>query len=82
VALEASAYSYVSLPDILERAGEHAEPPFILLLDALQDPQNLGTLLRTADAVGVHGAVIPLRHTAEVTPAVVFPGLTFIGRSG
>ena len=71
VVLEASAYPYIGLPDILERAGERREPPFILLLDALQDPQNLGTLLRTADAVGVHGAVIPLRHTAEVTPAVV-----------
>ena len=71
VALEASGYPYVGLPDILELAGERGEPPFILLLDALQDPQNLGTLLRTAEAVGVHGAVIPLRHTAEVTPAVV-----------
>lgn len=71
VALEASDYPYASLPDILEKANELGEPPFILLLDALQDPQNLGTLLRTAEAVGVHGVIIPLRHTAEITPAVV-----------
>lgn len=71
VALEAGSYPYAGLPDILERAKERGEPPFVLLLDALQDPQNLGTLLRTAEAVGVHGVVIPLRHTAEVTPAVV-----------
>lgn len=71
VMLEASGYPYAALPDILVRAGERLEPPFILLLDALQDPQNLGTLLRTAEAVGVHGAFIPLRHTAAITPAVV-----------
>ncbi len=47
------------------------EQPFILLLDSLNDPQNFGTLLRTAEAVGVHGVVIPLAHTVEVTPAVV-----------
>lgn len=71
VTLEASGYPYVALPDLLERAHLRAEPPFLLLLDALQDPQNLGTLLRTAEAVGVHGVLIPLRHAAEVTPAVV-----------
>lgn len=71
IALECSAYPYCSLPDILERAGQLAEPPFILILDALQDPQNLGTLLRTAEATGVHGVLLPLRHTATVTPAVV-----------
>jgi 23S rRNA (guanosine2251-2'-O)-methyltransferase len=71
VALEASGYPYVALPDILDRAQERGEPPFLLLLDALQDPQNLGTLLRTADAVGVHGVLLPLRHTVSVTPAVV-----------
>jgi 23S rRNA (guanosine2251-2'-O)-methyltransferase len=42
-----------------------------LLLDSLNDPQNFGTLLRTAEAIGVHGAIIPLAHTVEVTPAVV-----------
>ncbi len=71
VALEVSEYEYVGLPDILDHAQSRDEPAFILILDALQDPQNLGTLLRTAEAVGVHGVLIPLRHTVNVTPAVV-----------
>lgn len=71
VALETSGYPYSALPDILRRASQRDEPPFLLILDALQDPQNLGTLLRTAEVVGVHGAVLPLRHTATVTPSVV-----------
>lgn len=71
VALEASSYPYVALADILARAVSLDEPLFVLLLDALQNPQNLGTLFRTAESVGVHGVVLPLRHTAEVTPAVV-----------
>lgn len=71
VALETSAYPSSSLPEILEFAAQQGEAPFILLLDTLQDPQNLGTLLRTAEAVGVHGVLLPFRHTAVVTPAVV-----------
>ncbi|MBN2548217.1 MAG: 23S rRNA (guanosine(2251)-2'-O)-methyltransferase RlmB [Anaerolineales bacterium] len=71
VALETSAYSYSSLQEIFALAQRRNEPPFLLVLDALQDPQNLGTLLRTAEGVGVHGVVLPLRHTATVTPAVV-----------
>ncbi len=71
VALEASGYSYSALADILELARTRNEPLFVLLLDVIQNPQNLGTLLRTAESVGVHGVVIPLRRSAEVTPAVV-----------
>lgn len=71
VALEASAYPYSSLGAILDFARRGAEAPLLLILDALQDPQNLGTLLRTAEAVGVHGVLLPLRRTALVTPAVV-----------
>jgi 23S rRNA (guanosine2251-2'-O)-methyltransferase len=71
VALEVSAYPYSNLPDILERAAQRQEPPFILVLDLLQNPQNLGTLFRTAEAVGIHGILIPLRRAAGVTPAVV-----------
>jgi 23S rRNA (guanosine2251-2'-O)-methyltransferase len=71
VALEVSSYSYASLADILNRSKQLSEPPFILVLDTLQDPQNLGTLLRTAEITGVHGILLPLRHTATVTPAVV-----------
>ena len=66
-----SGYSYSEIVDILEYARQKDEQPFILLLDALNDPQNFGTLLRTAEAVGVHGVIIPLAHTVEVTPAVV-----------
>lgn len=71
VILEASGYPYQNLADILDLAGRRGEPPFVLILDALQDPQNLGTLLRTAEAVGVHGVVLPLARSAGVTPAVV-----------
>lgn len=71
VALEASAYPYQSLDDILLLAEKRGEPPFVLLLDTLNDPQNFGTLLRTAEAVGVHGVVIPLARAVDVTPAVV-----------
>jgi 23S rRNA (guanosine2251-2'-O)-methyltransferase len=71
VALETSAYPYTAVADIYERARERQEPLFVLLLDTLQNPQNLGTLLRTAEAAGVHGVVIPQRRAAGVTPAVV-----------
>ncbi len=71
VALEVSAYPYVDLNAILERAAERREDLFVLVLDIIQNPQNLGTLLRTAEAAGVHGVVIPLRRAADVTPAVV-----------
>jgi 23S rRNA (guanosine2251-2'-O)-methyltransferase len=69
VVAEAGEYPYAEAGDILERAGN--EPPFILILDSMQDPQNFGTLLRTAEAVGVHGVIIPLARTVQVTPAVV-----------
>jgi 23S rRNA (guanosine2251-2'-O)-methyltransferase len=71
VALEASTYQYSSLPDIQARARAHAEPLFVLILDVIQDPQNLGALLRTAETCGVHGVILPLAHAAGVTPAVV-----------
>src|SRR5512147_1128209 len=71
VVAEVSGYSYGDEVEILELAHQKGEPPFILLLDSLNDPQNFGTLLRTAEAVGVHGVIIPLAHTVEVTPAVV-----------
>ncbi len=71
VAAEVGEYAYSDILEILEQARSKEEQPFILLLDSLNDPQNFGTLLRTAEAVGVHGVVIPLAHTVEVTPAVV-----------
>jgi 23S rRNA (guanosine2251-2'-O)-methyltransferase len=71
VALEVSGYPYVGMDDILENASMRHEPLFVLILDTLQNPQNLGTLIRTAEAVGVHGIIIPTHRSAEITPAVV-----------
>jgi 23S rRNA (guanosine2251-2'-O)-methyltransferase len=71
VGLQTSGYPYSNLHDILDKATKNTEIPLLLVLDALQDPQNLGTLLRTGEAVGVHGILIPFRRTATVTPAVV-----------
>ncbi len=71
IALEVSAYPHVTIDDILEAARAKQEAPFILILDVLQNPQNLGTLIRTAEAVGVHGIIMPERRAAGVTPAVV-----------
>jgi len=71
VALETSRYPYVGLADIIENAAEGGEALFVLILDTLQYPQNLGTLIRTAESVGVHGVLIPTHRAAEITPAVV-----------
>lgn len=71
VAAEVGAYPYSDMLEMLELARRRGEPPFVLLLDSLNDPQNFGSLLRTAEAVGVHGVILPLAHSVEVTPAVV-----------
>jgi 23S rRNA (guanosine2251-2'-O)-methyltransferase len=71
IVAEVGAYPYADVVEILEAAQARNEPPFVLILDSLQDPQNFGSLLRTAETVGVHGVLIPLAHTVEVTPAVV-----------
>jgi 23S rRNA (guanosine2251-2'-O)-methyltransferase len=68
IVLEASAYTYVDLPDLTWLASQRA---VLLALDELEDPQNLGTLLRTAEATGVAAVVIPTDRAAGVTPAVV-----------
>jgi 23S rRNA (guanosine2251-2'-O)-methyltransferase len=64
-------YEYASVEEILEVAANRNEPASILMLDSVQDPQNFGTLLRTAEAVGVHGVIIAERRAAGVTGAVV-----------
>jgi 23S rRNA (guanosine2251-2'-O)-methyltransferase len=69
IVAEVSGYPYADVTDILDNAK--GEPPFVLILDSLQDPQNFGTLIRTAEAIGVHGIVIPLARSVEVTPAAV-----------
>ncbi|NWG21225.1 MAG: 23S rRNA (guanosine(2251)-2'-O)-methyltransferase RlmB [Chloroflexi bacterium] len=71
VLLECGDYPYAELEDCLALAEERGEPALLLMLDHLQDPQNIGTLLRTAEVVGVHGVIIPGRRAAEITPAVV-----------
>lgn len=71
VALQVDDFPYSDLSQILELAGHRNEPALVLVLDTLKDPQNLGTLIRTAELIGVHGLVLPLRRTATVTPAVV-----------
>lgn len=71
VVAEASSYPYADLNDILSLAAGQNTPALLLLLDLLQDPQNFGNLLRTAEAVGVHGVVFPRRRAVGVTPAVV-----------
>jgi 23S rRNA (guanosine2251-2'-O)-methyltransferase len=71
LAAEVSGYPYVTLTDPLDVARQAQVPAFLLLLDHIQDPQNLGSLLRTAEAVGIHGVVIPGRRAAGVTPAAV-----------
>jgi 23S rRNA (guanosine2251-2'-O)-methyltransferase len=69
IVAEVGEYPYSDVIEILDNSKE--ELPFVLILDSLQDPQNFGTLIRTAEAVGVHGIIIPLARAVEVTPAVV-----------
>ena len=65
-----SGYPYAEVDDLLAVAQERGEPPFLLALDSLQDPQNVGSLLRTAEVVGVHGVILPERRAVGITPAV------------
>jgi 23S rRNA (guanosine2251-2'-O)-methyltransferase len=71
VALETSEFPHTSLDDILAVAQSSPDAPLLLLLDRLQDPQNVGSLMRTAEAVGVGGVVIQRRRAVGITPAVV-----------
>jgi len=70
-ALEVSGYPYVEVTDVLKRAAQAESPPFILLLDLVQDVHNLGSLIRTAEAANVHGVILQERRAAGVTPAAV-----------
>jgi 23S rRNA (guanosine2251-2'-O)-methyltransferase len=71
VALEASKYPYTDIYTIFNRVEQTEKPMFILMIDQIQDVQNLGTLIRSAEIFGVHGMVIPPRRAAGITPAVV-----------
>jgi 23S rRNA (guanosine2251-2'-O)-methyltransferase len=71
LAAEVSPYPYADWPQMMTLSRERREQPLILLLDLIQDPQNVGTLLRTAEAAGVHGVIIQERRSVGITPAVV-----------
>jgi 23S rRNA (guanosine2251-2'-O)-methyltransferase len=64
-------FNYKDLPDLLEIAASKNEPPFILVLDGIEDPHNFGAILRTAEAAGVHGVVIRKARQAPVTETVI-----------
>ncbi|MBQ6569743.1 MAG: 23S rRNA (guanosine(2251)-2'-O)-methyltransferase RlmB [Clostridia bacterium] len=66
----AAAADYVSVEDILDAAEQKGEPPFIIISDGLEDPHNLGAVIRTADAVGAHGVIIPKRRAVGLTYGV------------
>lgn len=71
IALVTDRRQFAGLDDILARAIERAEAPFVLVLDSLEDPQNFGSLLRTAEASGVHGVIYPVRHQAPLSAAAI-----------
>jgi 23S rRNA (guanosine2251-2'-O)-methyltransferase len=71
VLLEVGPYPYAHLEDITDLAAQRNEPPLVVLLDLVQDPRNVGALLRTAEAMGAHGIVIQERRGADITPTVV-----------
>ncbi len=66
----AAAYEYAEVEDILEAAGKKGEPPFVFLLDGIEDPHNLGAIIRTANLAGAHGVIIPKRRAVGLTATV------------
>lgn len=66
----AASYEYAEVEDILAKAREKGEPPFILLLDGIEDPHNLGAIIRTANLAGAHGVIIPKRRAVGLTATV------------
>ncbi|MFS1514696.1 23S rRNA (guanosine(2251)-2'-O)-methyltransferase RlmB [Chengkuizengella sp. SCS-71B] len=70
VVAQVASYQYVQVDDILSSAAEKNETPFILILDEIEDPHNLGSILRSCDCTGVHGVIIPKRRSAGLTASV------------
>ena len=66
----AAAYKYAEVEDILELAREKGEPPFLFILDGIEDPHNLGAIIRTANQAGAHGVIIPKRRAVGLTSTV------------
>lgn len=71
IALVVEPRRYAGLEDILARAASRGEPPFILVLDSLEDPHNVGSLLRSAEGAGVHGVIFPTHRQAPLSPSAV-----------
>ncbi len=71
VIARAAAFSYASVEDILDNARQKGEDPFIFLLDDIEDPHNLGAIIRTANLAGAHGVIIPKRRAAGLTASAV-----------
>lgn len=65
-----AAYDYAEVEDILKAAEDKGEPPFVIILDGIEDPHNLGAIIRTANQVGAHGVIIPKRRAVGLTPTV------------
>ncbi|MFS0562400.1 23S rRNA (guanosine(2251)-2'-O)-methyltransferase RlmB [Terribacillus sp. 179-K 1B1 HS] len=65
-----AAYEYSTVDDLFRAAEERGEEPFFIILDEMEDPHNLGSILRTADAVGAHGVIIPKRRSVSLTATV------------
>lgn len=70
VIAQVAAYEYATVEEILAKAEEKGEPPFLFLLDNIEDPHNLGAIIRTANLAGAHGVIIPKRHAAGLTATV------------
>ena len=66
----AAAYKYAEVEDMLQAAREKGEPPFLFLLDGIEDPHNLGAIIRTANLAGAHGVIIPKRRAVGLTATV------------
>lgn len=66
----AASYEYATVEEILEKAKEKGETPFIFVLDNIEDPHNLGAMIRTANLAGAHGVIIPKRRAVGLTPTV------------
>ena len=70
VIAQVAAYDYSTVEDILKKAEDKGEPPFIILLDNIEDPHNLGAIIRTANLAGAHGVIIPKRRACGLTEVV------------
>ncbi len=70
VVANAAAYDYAEVEDILNAAREKGEPPFVFILDGIEDPHNLGAIIRTANHAGAHGVIIPKRRAVGLTATV------------